>query len=393
MKKRTKGFNLYRRGDTWYCRVWDQDGGRYTSAKSTGEQDRDRASMRAAEMIRNGEFRLHEEDPLFHQLYIEYWTNRNDLSPKYKRDVFRFYEKYLRDAPELQCRTSRLAAYQFNRLIDRLERSGTTPRMMNRVLQNAKTFIAWAKRRGYIAQNFSDEIDRKKEGLQERGFFTLQEVFSFARVEFPDIRVKCAVLLGCLGGLRRGEIMALRWEDVDFEQGVIHIRRNYTGDRDHAGNPVFRQPKMGSTGTIPVLHIPELRRVLADVLAETPFKEPRHLVLQNTWERRRSNAATSDGETPLSDSTLKRGFAEICMAIGISPDQIKERRITFHSTRHSFITHMSAHARAGIVRQFSRQSSEKMVEHYQHRDGEAMLDAVDSFNRGLDIYRERPALN
>jgi integrase len=348
--------------------------------------------MRAAEMIRNGEFRLNEEDPPFHHLYVEYWTNRADLSPKYKRDDFRFNEKYLQDAPELQCRTSRLAAYQFNRLIDRLERSGTTPRMTNRILQNAKTFITWAKRRGYIAQNFSDEIERKKEGLQERGFFTLQEVIRLPAWSFPIFASSARCSWVAWGGLRRGEIMALRWMDVDFEQGVIHIRRNYTGDRDQSGNPVFRQPKMGSTGTIPVLHVPELRRVLADVLAETPFKEPRHLVLQNTWERRRSNAATSDGETPLSDSSLKRGFAEICMAIGISPDQIKERRLTFHSTRHAFITHMSAHARAGIVRQFSRQSSEKMVEHYQHRDGEAMLDAVDSFNRGLDVYRERPAV-
>jgi integrase len=28
-------------------------------------------------------------------------------------------------------------------------------------------------------------------------------------------------------GLRRGELMALLWEDVDFENGVIHVRRSW----------------------------------------------------------------------------------------------------------------------------------------------------------------------
>src|SRR4029077_12266407 len=28
-------------------------------------------------------------------------------------------------------------------------------------------------------------------------------------------------------GLRRGELMALRWEDVDLAQGVIHVERSY----------------------------------------------------------------------------------------------------------------------------------------------------------------------
>jgi len=28
------------------------------------------------------------------------------------------------------------------------------------------------------------------------------------------------------GGLRRGELLALRWEDVDLDVGVIHVERS-----------------------------------------------------------------------------------------------------------------------------------------------------------------------
>jgi len=30
-------------------------------------------------------------------------------------------------------------------------------------------------------------------------------------------------------GLRQGELLALRWEHVDFVDGLLHVRRNYTG--------------------------------------------------------------------------------------------------------------------------------------------------------------------
>ena len=39
-------------------------------------------------------------------------------------------------------------------------------------------------------------------------------------------------------GMRRGEVMGLRWKDIDFDQKVVHIRRNntqITGEGAHIG--------------------------------------------------------------------------------------------------------------------------------------------------------------
>ena len=33
-------------------------------------------------------------------------------------------------------------------------------------------------------------------------------------------------------GLRQGELLALRWSDVDFIDGLLHVRRNFTGGRE-----------------------------------------------------------------------------------------------------------------------------------------------------------------
>lgn len=41
-----------------------------------------------------------------------------------------------------------------------------------------------------------------------------------------NIRAKTLVLLGLHTGMRRGEMVALRWKDIDFHKGVIHVTRN-----------------------------------------------------------------------------------------------------------------------------------------------------------------------
>ena len=34
-------------------------------------------------------------------------------------------------------------------------------------------------------------------------------------------------------GMRRGEVLGLRWEDVDLEQNVLHVQRNVTYTNNH----------------------------------------------------------------------------------------------------------------------------------------------------------------
>lgn len=40
-------------------------------------------------------------------------------------------------------------------------------------------------------------------------------------------------------GMRRGEVLALRWEDIDFEENVINVQRNvtYTNNQPFIGSP------------------------------------------------------------------------------------------------------------------------------------------------------------
>lgn len=95
----------------------------------------------------------------------------------------------------------------------------------------------YANRRGYISNNPFNGIDIKRLGLVDEKRKTGREK-AFMREEQPDIfrvawndfcmnpyPVPIGVLLAFQTGLRIGELAALKWEDVDFEQRLLHVCR------------------------------------------------------------------------------------------------------------------------------------------------------------------------
>ena len=54
--------------------------------------------------------------------------------------------------------------------------------------------------------------------------------FECLRDACPDSLWRAIVLIACYAGLRRGEILTLEWDDIDFDKKMIHVRNK----DDHA---------------------------------------------------------------------------------------------------------------------------------------------------------------
>ena len=72
--------------------------------------------------------------------------------------------------------------------------------------------------------------------------------------------------LAAASGLRRGEVFALRWRDIDFERRLIHVRGS-----NHNG--VITPPKTAA-GERLVPMFGSLRGLLLELKAASPFKAP-----------------------------------------------------------------------------------------------------------------------
>jgi integrase len=124
-------------------------------------------------------------------------------------------------------------------------------------------------------------------------------------------------------GLRRGELMALRWENVDLASGVIRVNRAYDDKERVEIEPKSRAglravPIVGALRDILVVHKQRHAhdvRLVFGTSAETPFQPP------NLW-RRAQHAWKRASLEPIGLHEARHTFASILIAAGVNAKAI-----------------------------------------------------------------------
>lgn len=111
-----------------------------------------------------------------------------------------------------------------------------------------------AKRDGLIAENCARDsrLSNPSTKVTEREALTDEEARDIVRfIGMLDEQERVYMALLIFTGMRRGEILGLRWEDFDFETNVIHVVRNVTYP---SNQPLIGTPKTKSgTRDVPIL--------------------------------------------------------------------------------------------------------------------------------------------
>ncbi len=149
--------------------------------------------------------------------------------------------------------------------------------------------------------------------------FSPEEVLALARA--ADSEQDAAIYLtAAFTGLRRGELVALRWRDVDFAGAAIRVRASYALGQ-------LSSPKSGKVRAVPLA--PDVATALA-CLAERGFMTgDDDLVFVGEFG------------TYVDGSALRRRYLTALQRAGL-------RRLRFHDLRHTFGTRVIA--KADIVR-------------------------------------------
>src|ERR1700691_5384913 len=91
--------------------------------------------------------------------------------------------------------------------------------MMHRLIKQA---LRQAVRWELLARNPADAVDPPK---AERGALTTYDINQTVKLleELRGSRLRLPILLGVMCGLRRGEIVALRWSHIDLAAGKMTV--------------------------------------------------------------------------------------------------------------------------------------------------------------------------
>ena len=118
-------------------------------------------------------------------------------------------------------------------------------------------------------------------------------------------------LTAAFTGLRLGELLGLRWEDVDFDAATIRVRRNWTDGREGT-------PKSGRDRAVPMMD--EVAAALARLGQRDHDTTDRDLVFCDRLGRH------------LGYKTLRARYKKALKTADL-------RELRFHDLRHTFGTH------------------------------------------------------
>jgi integrase len=133
-------------------------------------------------------------------------------------------------------------------------------RTSEKLLMVVRAIFNQARSRGWLETDPTAAIERQQ--LRYSGdydFYSREEIEALVRAAASE-QDAAVYLTAAMTGLRRGELVALRWRDVDFAGQAIRVRANYS-----FGELVT--PKSGKVRTMPMV------RAVAKALARLGQRE------------------------------------------------------------------------------------------------------------------------
>lgn len=208
-------------------------------------------------------------------------------------------------------------------LISTLEGKGLAPKTIRDIVATLSALFNFAKapQRRWAAENPCEgvELPAVPERTEIR-FLTLEEVDA-AIANVPDgiykAIDKAMIRTAAMTGLRKGELVALRWRDIDWPAARIRIRQNYV--RGEFGTPKSKR----STRSVPMAD--EVGGELERLFKRSSFQGDDDLVFAHPL---------TGG--PMPKANVTRRFRKALKAAGLDDSH------RFHDLRHTFGTRMAA---------------------------------------------------
>jgi integrase len=138
----------------------------------------------------------------------------------------------------------RTEAEHVEALIVAMRHEGAGAKTIVNALTLLHQIFAFGERRGWCASNPCKQVDRPVvEQTTDIRFLTLEELEALLRGAPDDTPFgptdRVIYLTAAMTGLRQGELLGLRWRDVDWAAARIRVRQNYV--RGHWGTPKSRR--------------------------------------------------------------------------------------------------------------------------------------------------------
>ena len=291
--------------------------------------------------------------------WLRHGESERGLKPSTLRDYRSAVERHLLPAFG-QMKLEEVTTAKIERWLTNYIRAEGRVRQARKLLAILHGIFERAGRLWPLSANPARDVEKPRVRYDRTNFdfFSPEEVWSLARAA-GDLQDQGIYLTAAFAGLRRGECIALRWRDIDFERESVRVQRSISGTE-------ITVPKSGHGRVVPLAA--DLATVLAQLSQRDHFTGPDDLVFSGIA-----------GEV-MDGSALRRRYKRDLKAAGL-------RELRFHDLRHTFGSLAIQHASIVQVQAWLGHADVKTTArylHYKSQAGEAdLLDRAFAADRTL----------
>jgi integrase len=293
---------------------YDQNGKRYRKTLPMGtNKDQARKELREIEARIERRTFLHEKKTPFFSMVKAQWLEYKKT--RCRETTWEMYGGHLKNhfADLDGKRIDRITTATVENFITAKQGEAMSLGTLRKVMVTLNEIMAFAVRHRMIDFNPVRDAERPKstgkvDETHEMSILTPDQISAFLDAE-PDEKYKTLFLVALMTGARQGEILGLKWSDIDFIKKQIHIKRTFNHER------WFELKTKGSIRKI------DLAPMVVRTLAEWKLKsggQDDDLVFR------------SEAGTPIGCYNLtRRHFVPALKKAGL-------QRIRFHDLRHTY---------------------------------------------------------
>ena len=253
--------------------------------------------------------------------------------------------------------------------------SPLTPATVLSYHHTLSSVLSKAVKWGYLQFNPADAAERPSLGRREAPYLEEDEARQLLKLlQDEPIKWRAIITFDLLSGLRRGEILGLRWCDVDFADCTITVRQtsNYL-----SGQGVYIGTPKTASSERPL----KLSRAAMSMLLEyRQWQDAQREALGDAWEDQDGRVFTTDTGAPVFPDSVTQWFTRFVKRSGLP-------KVTVHSLRHTYATLMIADGTPLVVVswQLGHAQTSTTSNIYAHAIASARAKAAQTFDRFNDL--------
>ena len=201
-----------------------------------------------------------------------------------------------------------------------------SPQTVKRYTTVLRSMLTMAYKMYYMDDDvgLSRRLTFPKEHYQEVDVFTIEEAKAIlAAAKTEPINIRLLIELALFTGMRRGEIVGLKWSDINFDKQCLSVRRSIYKPKGEKS--IEKEPK--SHSSFRTIAIPNC---LCETLEEYKKSQEQYSLSLATWQNL-DYIFTDDSGSVMNPQTPTKQFSHFL-------DRHNIRHLKFHCLRHTSAT-------------------------------------------------------